>query len=95
MSTRGCLENIRNRQGKVIGVRWVDVNKGDSIHKDYRSRLVGKEFRSGIDHSLYAATPPLESLRAIISYAATFDREEKCGRKGMVDSRLVVTEFLL
>ena len=25
-----------------IGVRWVDVNKGDSKNKNYRSRLVAK-----------------------------------------------------
>ena len=27
---------------KVIGVRWIDVNKGDSINPKYRSRLVAK-----------------------------------------------------
>ncbi len=26
-----------------IGVRWVDVHKGDKIHPEYRSRLVAKE----------------------------------------------------
>mgnify|MGYP000633015446 CR=1 FL=1 len=26
----------------LIGVRWVDVNKGDEIHPEYRSRLVAK-----------------------------------------------------
>ena len=31
--------------GKVIGVRWVDVNKGDSADPEYRSRLVGRDFR--------------------------------------------------
>ena len=28
--------------GKVIGVRWVDVNKGNRTTTDYRSRLVGQ-----------------------------------------------------
>ena len=28
--------------GKVIGTRWVDVNKGDSESPNYRSRLVGR-----------------------------------------------------
>ena len=56
--------------GKIIGVRWVDVNKGDSTDPDYRSRLVGREFAIGRDDALYAATPPLEALRLIISHAA-------------------------
>ena len=28
-----------------IGVRWVDINKGDSKSPKYRSRLVAKEFK--------------------------------------------------
>ena len=49
--------------GKIIGVRWVDVNKGDSKEPESRSRLVGREFALGKDNALYAATPPLEALR--------------------------------
>ena len=49
--------------GKVIGVRWVDVNKGDATDVNYRSRLVGREFNVGRDDALYASTPPLEALR--------------------------------
>ncbi len=30
-----------------IGVRWVDVNKGDGIHPEIRSRLVAKETKKG------------------------------------------------
>ena len=56
---------------KFIGVRWADVNKGDIAEPDCRSRLVGQEFAVGRDDALYAATPPLESLRLIISHAAT------------------------
>ena len=58
--------------GKVIGVRWVDVNKGDATDTNYRSRLVGREFNVGRDDALYAATPPLEALRLVISHAATY-----------------------
>ena len=57
--------------GKVIGVRWVDVNKGDAAAPDYRSRLVGQEFATHRDDALYAATPPLEALRMILSHVAT------------------------
>ena len=41
-----------------IAVRWVDINKGDSEHPNYRSRLVGREFNTGACPELYAATPP-------------------------------------
>ena len=44
--------------GKIIGVRWVDVNKGDALHRNYRSRLVGREFNVGRDDALYVSTPP-------------------------------------
>ena len=57
--------------GKIIGVRWVDVNKGDAVDVNYRSRLVGREFNVGRDDALYASTPPLEALRLIVSHAAT------------------------
>ena len=61
--------------GKIIGVRWVGVNNGDSEEPEYRPRLVGQEFAIGKDDALYAATPPLEALRIIISHAATFPDE--------------------
>ena len=57
--------------GKIIGTKWIDVNKGDSENPRIRSRLVGKEFRTGPDDALFASTPPLEALRAVISRAAT------------------------
>ena len=57
--------------GKVIGTRWVDVNKGDAEKPNCRSRLVGREFNVGKDDTLYAATPPLEALRFVLSFAAT------------------------
>ena len=37
----------------------------------YRSRLVGNEFNTYNDMSLYAATPPTEALRLILHLAAT------------------------
>ena len=60
--------------GKVIKTRWIDINKGDARRPNYRSRLVGKEFNTYADDSLYAATPPLEALRLIVSKAATSDK---------------------
>ena len=57
----------RDSGGKIIGTRWVDTNKGDKSVPDYRSRLVGQEFATHKDDSLYAATPPLEALRMVLS----------------------------
>ena len=57
--------------GKVIGVRCVDVKKGDVTDTNYRSRLVGREFNVGRGDALYAATSPLEAFRVVISHAAT------------------------
>ena len=54
-----------------IGVRWVDINKGDNVNPKYRSRLVAKEFNTGVRPDLYAATPPSECLRLLLSKFAT------------------------
>ena len=52
-------------------VRWVDVNKQDETNPKYRSRLVAKQFKTSNEPDLFAATPPLEILKMIISIAAT------------------------
>ena len=70
--SRAC---IAEEKGKLIDVRWIDTNKGDAANPNYRSRLVGREFNTYRDDALYAATPPLEALRLIISHAATI----RCG----------------
>ena len=54
-----------------IAVRWVDINKGDSLNPNYRSRLVAKEFNTGPCPELYAATPPSECLRLLLSRMAS------------------------
>ena len=54
-----------------IAVRWVDINKGDSANPNYRSRLVAKEFNTGPCPELYAATPPSECLRIMLSKMAS------------------------
>ena len=69
--TRCPRSRVTAEGGKLIDVRWIDTNKGDSEDPNYRSRLVGRDFNTYKDDSLYAATPPLEALRLIISHAAT------------------------
>ena len=41
-----------------IGVRWIDINKGDSKNPNYRSRLVAREINTYKRDDLFAATPP-------------------------------------
>ena len=43
---------------KIIGVKWVDTNKGDEESENYRSRLVAQEFRNKGGTGFFAATPP-------------------------------------
>lgn len=63
---------IAGAMGRIpITVRWVGVYKGDDIHPSIRSRLVAQQVRGPGEESTFAPTPPLESLRSIISMAAT------------------------
>ena len=80
---RGTAKAVTGRQ--PIPVRWVDVNKGDDIHPEYRSRLVAKDIRFKGVESVFAAMPPVEAVRTVASLLATalpgenFGRQEKAG----------------
>ena len=69
---------LASGKGKVIQGRWIDVSKASSETPDYRSRYVGKEFNKGqaATADLYAATPPLEALKLLISSAASDSTRE-------------------
>ena len=71
-----CMERTGK---KPIGVRWVDINKGDEVNPEYRSRLVAKEIKINKRDDLFAATPPIEALKMLLSAAVT---EGKGYRKG-------------
>ena len=62
---------------KIIKTLWIDINKGDVLNPIYRSRFVGKEFNDGTVDGLFAATPPLEALRLLVSEAATVGDHDK------------------
>ena len=32
---------------RIVGTRWLDINKGDDEEDNYRSRLVAKDFNVG------------------------------------------------
>ena len=55
---------------KIISTKWLEQNKGDAAAPNYQSRLVGCEFAVEKRDDLFAATPPLESLRAILAICA-------------------------
>ena len=55
---------------KIISTTLLDVNKGDSSHPDYRSRLAGKEINTEARLELFAAAQPLESLKIICALCA-------------------------
>ena len=64
---------------KVISTRWIDQNKGDAAAPNYRARLVGREIKRDKRLDLFAATPPLESLRLILSRCASYQYAAKEG----------------
>ena len=68
---RPYAEAMAKMGKKAITVKWIDTNKGDEDNPNYRSRLVAREIRRRGENPVFAPTPPLESLRAILSLAAT------------------------
>ena len=50
-----------------IGTRWVDINEGDLEQPEYRSRLVAQELHQSQRDDIFAATPPLEACRLVLS----------------------------
>ena len=71
------ITECRAKTGKnPITVRWIDINKGDSANPNYRSRLVAREINTYKREDLFAATPPLEALKLILSMTATSNRGE-------------------
>ena len=55
---------------QVIKMKWLDINKGDEATPNYRAHVVGREIAREKRDDLYAATPPLESLRALVFLCA-------------------------
>ena len=55
-------------EGVIIDVRWVIANKGTSEEPNVRCRLVGWEFvDEGNRDDLFAGTPPLVTIRTLLS----------------------------
>ena len=70
-------EECYTRTGKApISVGWIDINKGDQAQPNYRSRMVAREINTHRREDLFAATPPLEALKLILSMATTGNKGE-------------------
>ena len=59
-----------------ISFRWVDVNEGDEVEPNYRSRLEARQLEATdtSGNSYFAPAPPSEALRSALSLAMT-----RCG----------------
>lgn len=75
--TKVPIGECKRETGKCpITVRWIDINKGDTESPNYRSRVVAREINTYKRHDLFAATPPLEALKIILSIAASGNKGE-------------------
>lgn len=50
-----------------LKARWIDIDKGTR----YRSRWVAKQFKNSDVEEWFAATPPIEALRMVVSAATS------------------------
>ena len=60
-----------------ISTKWIDINKGDDTRPNYRSRNVAREIAHKKMDGLFAATPPLEVMKLLLSILATANRGER------------------
>ena len=61
----------QDRKRPKLGTRWIDIDKGDKVNPDYRSRLVAQEIKTDKSQELFAGTPPLEAKKMLMSLATT------------------------
>ena len=76
-------EAVENTGCAPISVEWVNTNKGDAERPDVRCRLVVQETKRvstlGPEDAaaIFAATPPLEALRFVLSQAMTEQKHDR------------------
>ena len=72
---------------KAIGAIWVYTNKGDAANPFFRARLVAHETKRVFEltpedaSSTFASTPPLESLKIMLSRCITGKRRTPAEEK--------------
>ena len=66
------IEECCDKTGEPpIGTKWLEVNKGDDDNLNIRARVVLQEFTKGKLNTIFAATPPQEAKKALLSLAVT------------------------
>ena len=70
---------------KPITTKWLDTNKGDDRVPNYRSRLVGREIKKDARLDLFAATPPLETIKFLMSCCAKGQGRKDPLRMAVID----------
>ena len=76
-------ESYRETGKGPVSTKWLDTNKGDSVHPNIRSRFVAREIAHERDTAMFAATPPLEANKLLYSLATTegvgYNEEDRAG----------------
>ena len=60
-----------------LRLKWIDSNKGDTEHPNYRSRLVCTEVRRKGTMPISSATLPLEAIRVVVAKLSSEDPSTK------------------
>jgi hypothetical protein len=75
---------------KPVSVKWVDTNKGTDEAPKVRCRLVARDFKVKGEkdrEDLFAATPPLELKRMLMSRTASRKKGGRSKKMLFVDAR--------
>ena len=76
MYVRAPREVCLRETGKApIKTRWAETDQGQPGKPNVRARWVAKEYKTHARPELYASTPPLETLKVVLSEISTGDRE--------------------
>ena len=70
--------------GHMISTMWIDTNKGDVHSPSVRCRFVAKEYRRAGYVPIFAAAPPLETLRVLVRICAANQKRKMSERHGMI-----------
>ena len=87
MKVYSKVPRSRAKGRRIITTKWLDTNKGDLEKPNYRSRLVGREIKRDKSLDLFAATPPIETLRFLVARCAQEQRRKDPWRIAVADVR--------